>query len=60
MNKIRVLWIDDEVENLKPDFLFLNSRGYETTGATNGQDALDLIKTIEFDVILLDENMPMA
>ncbi len=58
MNKIRVLWVDDEVENLKPHFLFLNSRGYETTGATNGQDALDLIKTIEFDVILLDENMP--
>ena len=43
MNKIRVLWIDDEVENLKPHFLFLNSRGYETTGATNGQDALDLM-----------------
>ena len=43
---------------LKPHFLFLNSRGYETTGTTNGQDALDLIEAIEFDIILLDENMP--
>ena len=58
MKKIKVLWIDDEVENLKPHFLFLNSRGYLTTGATNGQDALDLIETTDFDVILLDENMP--
>ena len=58
MNEIKVLWIDDEVENLKPHFLFLNSRGYQTTGATNGQDALDFIQKIEFDVVLLDENMP--
>ena len=58
MKKIKVLWIDDEVENLKPHFLFLNSRGYLTTGATNGQDALDLIESTDFDVILLDENMP--
>ena len=58
MNEIKLLWIDDEVENLKPHFLFLNSRGYETTGATNGRDALDFIQKIEFDVVLLDENMP--
>src|SRR6056300_121829 len=58
MNLIKVLWVDDEIEMLKPHFLFLKERGYETTPCTNGLDALDLIKEISFDIVLLDENMP--
>ena len=58
MNWIKVLWVDDEIEMLKPHFLFLKERGYETTPCTNGQDALDLIKATSFDIVLLDENMP--
>jgi len=58
MNWIKVLWVDDEIEMLKPHFLFLKERGYETTPCTNGLDALDLIKEISFDIVLLDENMP--
>jgi DNA-binding response OmpR family regulator len=58
MDRIKVLWVDDEVEMLKPHFLFLEERGYDLTPCTNGQDALDLIIEKLFDIILLDENMP--
>ena len=58
MDRIKILWVDDEVEMLKPHFLFLEERGYDLTPCTNGQDALDLIVEKLFDIILLDENMP--
>ena len=58
MDRIKILWVDDEVEMLKPHFLFLEERGYNLTPCTNGQDALDLIVEEIFDIILLDENMP--
>jgi len=58
MNLIKVLWVDDEIEMLKPHFLFLKERGYETSPCTNGLDALDLIQKETFDIVLLDENMP--
>ena len=58
MNLINILWVDDEIEMLKPHFLFLNERGYSMTPCTNGLDALDLIDKNNFDIVLLDENMP--
>ena len=58
MDRIKILWVDDEIEMLKPHFLFLEERGYDTTPCTNGQDALDLVEEKNYEVILLDENMP--
>ena len=58
MNWIKVLWVDDEIEMLKPHFLFLKERGYDTTPCTNGLDALGLIDKTVYDIVLLDENMP--
>lgn len=58
MQAIQILWVDDEVDLLKPHFLFLQSRGYQTHPCTNGQEALTLVKEKHFDVVLLDENMP--
>jgi CheY-like chemotaxis protein len=58
MERIKILWVDDEIEMLKPHILFLEGRGYTTTGCNNGQDALDMIEAHSYDVILLDENMP--
>ena len=58
MDRIKVLWVDDEIEMLKPHFLFLEKRGYSLMACTNGQDSLDLIEVHQFDIILLDENMP--
>ena len=58
MKHIKILWVDDEVEMLRPHFLFLETRGYETTACTNGRDAIDIIQKETYDAILLDENMP--
>jgi CheY-like chemotaxis protein len=58
MDKINLLWADDEIELLKPHVLFLQQKGYDVTTACSGDEALDLIKEKNFDVVLLDENMP--
>lgn len=58
MNKIKILWVDDEIDLLKPHILFLEKKGYEVTTATNGQDAIDLFDEENFDAVFLDENMP--
>ncbi len=53
-----LLWVDDEIELLKPYVIFLEKKEYEVVTATNGQDALDLCRERAFDLIFLDENMP--
>lgn len=58
MDKVQILWADDEIDLLKPHIMFLENKGYQVTTATNGRDALDLVRTQEFDIIFLDENMP--
>lgn len=58
MNKINILWADDEIDLLKPHILFLKEKGYEVKTAMSGAEALELIKAEVFDVVLLDENMP--
>ena len=58
MDLIKILWVDDEIELLKPHLIFLENRGYQTTPCNNGIDALELIASNSFDIVLLDENMP--
>ncbi len=58
MNNGILLWVDDEMELLKPYIIFLEKKGYEVVTATNGQDAVDLCRERSFDLIFLDENMP--
>ncbi len=58
MEKISILWIDDEIDLLKPHILFLKQKGYNVDTANSGTDALDMLKTQVFDIIFLDENMP--
>lgn len=53
-----LLWVDDEIELLKPYVIFLEKKEYEVVTATNGQDALDLCRERIVDLIFLDENMP--
>ena len=54
-NTKKILWVDDEIELLKPHIIFLEERGYKITPATNAEDALALIQEQRFDIILLDE-----
>ena len=53
-----ILWVDDEIEHLKPHILFLEEKGYQLTKATNGPDAIALSKSNQYDLILLDHSMP--
>jgi CheY-like chemotaxis protein len=54
----RILWVDDEVDLLKPHLLFLQARGYHVDAITNGDDALELMRENAYDLVLLDEQMP--
>jgi DNA-binding response OmpR family regulator len=58
MDKIKILWADDEIDLLKPHILFLKEKGYDVSTATSGNDAIDLISKEDFDIVFLDENMP--
>lgn len=58
MRKIKILWTDDEIEALKPHLFFLIEKGYEVDTCSNGIDTIDLVRTIPYDLIFLDENMP--
>lgn len=58
MEKINILWADDEIDLLKPHILFLEEKGYQVITANNGNDAIDEIEKQHFDIVLLDENMP--
>ena len=53
-----VLWVDDEAELLEPHRLLLQERGYAVELASNGEDALELLRGRSFDILLLDEQMP--
>ena len=57
MDKIRILWVDDEVDLLKPYVLFLETKGYEVLISNNGADALDIVRSEKLDIVFLDEQM---
>ena len=58
MKEFKILWVDDEIEHLKPHILFLQNKKYDVTSCNNGLDAIQEIKKNRFDIVLLDENMP--
>lgn len=58
MEKVNILWADDEIELLKPHILFLKEKGYNVNTVNNGGDAVDMFKAQDFDLVFLDENMP--
>lgn len=55
---VKILWVDDEVELLKPHVLFLKAKGYEVATCNNGYDAIDMAAEESYDLIILDEMMP--
>jgi len=54
----RILWVDDEIDLLRPHLLFLQARGYHVDAIHNGDDALALLRDNPYDLVLLDEQMP--
>lgn len=58
MGKARLLWVDDEIDLLKPYVLFLEEKGYGMQCVNNGRDAIELCRSQRFDIVFLDEQMP--
>src|ERR1700742_3430018 len=54
----KILWVDDEIESLHSQILFLENKGFEVQTFTNGFDAIDYVKDNPVDVVLIDESMP--
>jgi DNA-binding NtrC family response regulator len=53
----RILWVDDEIEMLKPHIIFLEQKGFEIATACGGSEALDMLRGEHYDLVLLDEMM---
>ena len=53
-----ILWVDDEIDLLRPHVIFLEEKGYKVSTSNNGDEALTMIDEQRFDLIFLDENMP--
>ncbi|MEL4308416.1 T9SS response regulator signal transducer PorX [Joostella sp. CR20] len=58
MNEIKILWVDDEIELLKPHILFLEKKNYTVHTCKSGTEAVEIVKEDTFDIVFLDENMP--
>ena len=58
MSNINILWVDDEIDLLKPHILFLEKKNYSVTTCQSGTEAIDLIDEENYDIVFLDENMP--
>jgi len=57
--KKRILLADDDVSVRESLAAALGTEGYQVVLAKNGQEALDLYATSQFDLVLLDLNMPV-
>lgn len=55
---VRILIVDDEKAIRDSLKLILDDEGYETDIAQDGQEALDKIKEIDYDLVLTDIKMP--
>ena len=58
MNRLRVLFVDDEEELVSAVVERLELRGFDAEGATSGSKALELIASRTFDAVVADVKMP--
>ncbi len=59
MDKIKIIWADDEIDLLKPQLFFLEKKGYHVITVSNGHDAIEEFeKAGDVDIMFLDESMP--
>ncbi len=56
--QVSILWVDDEIDFLKPHIIFLEQKGYTVQTASNGNEAIEMVRTNQYDLVFLDENMP--
>jgi DNA-binding response OmpR family regulator len=54
----KILWVDDEIDLLRPHLRLLEQKGYQVDTAANGEDAIESVKSKGYDLVFLDEMMP--
>ncbi|MCL4637828.1 MAG: response regulator transcription factor [Pseudosphingobacterium sp.] len=60
MDLKRILIVEDDVLLLKTISVILKKNGFATTETANGKQALEAIKTTDFDLVLTDLMLPYA
>jgi twitching motility two-component system response regulator PilG len=58
MQKKRILIVEDEESLLKLETILLTVKGYEVSGASTGNAALEKLSGESFDLVLLDIMLP--
>jgi len=58
MRKPKLLLVDDEIAFAANLLKLLSRRGYEVSAVHDGESALRIVQEREFDVVILDQNMP--
>ena len=56
---LRILVVEDNIINQKVVSKLLDKNGHHTTIASNGQEALEILELSDFDLILMDVQMPV-
>jgi len=58
IHKGKVLIVDDDVDVVNAMQAYLTACGYMTVGCTSGKEAIEKLKTCDFDLMLTDLMMP--
>jgi len=54
----RIMVVDDNFNNLEFAAMLLKKFGYNAVTASSGKECLDLLETLDYDMILMDVQMP--
>ena len=58
MGKKRILFVDNRPEFMHQPVLRLRLEGYEVDEATSGQDGLSRLRDADYDLLMLDADLP--
>ena len=58
MEALKVLFVDDEIDFLEILMKRMKKRGVDVAGVGNGEEALDYVRKLPVDVVVLDVRMP--
>ena len=53
-----ILIVDDEVDLRNAIVAYLTQEGYEVQAASNGEEALERVKSVPFDILVTDMKLP--